>query len=124
MHRNRKRVWVVVFTRVSIGKKEGLKNMRIDKVVDNQGNEYTSFMGSGVEVQRLIKKLWKDWVHYDFSFCTRPQFNSNKIYQIHVSYNEDTSKFDVSVCGQETVIAILANSDSKVLSTKSYSYGE
>ena len=62
MHRNRKRVWLVVFTWIFIGKiiqikKEGLKNMRIDKVVDNQGNEYTSFMGSGIEVQRLIKKL-------------------------------------------------------------------
>ena len=98
--------------------------MRVDYIIDNQGNEYTCFMGSGIEVQRLVKRLWKDWIHYDFfSFCDRPWFSPNKIYQIHVSYNDDTSKFDVSVCGQETVIAILANSDSKVLSTTSYSYG-
>ena len=92
-------------------------------MVDNQGKKYTCFMGSGIEAQRLIKKLWNDWVHYDFSFCTRPRFNPNRIYQIHVSYNDTSSKFDVSVCGQETVIAFLANSGSKILSTTSYSYG-
>ena len=30
--------------------------MRVGYIIDNQGNEYTCFMGSGVEIQRLVKK--------------------------------------------------------------------
>lgn len=83
---------------------------------------YISCMGSGIEARRLVKRLWKNG-KYDFSFAEKPRFVDDRIYQIHISYNYITGRCDVDVCGQETVINILAYSEYTVLAVTSYSYG-
>ena len=83
---------------------------------------YISCMGYGIEARRLVKRLWKNG-NYDFSFNEKPSFANDKIYQIHISYNYITGRCDVNVCGQETVIKILAHSEHTVLNVTSYSYG-
>nr|DAL18570.1 MAG TPA_asm: hypothetical protein [Caudoviricetes sp.] len=96
--------------------------MRVD-FIECDDIYYTSFMGCGTEINRLIKRLWKNTC-YDFSFCEKPRCNSSRIYQLDITYNDGTSRYDVFLCGQETVIANLMNSKERVISTSSYSYGE
>lgn len=96
--------------------------MRVD-FIEWEDEYYTSFMGCGTEINRLIKKLWKN-PYYDFSFCEKPKCNASRIYQLDITFNDDTSRYDVFLCGQETVIANLMNSKERVISTSSYSYGE
>ena len=43
--------------------------MRVD-FIEWEDEYYTSFMGCGTEISRLIKKLWKN-PYYDFSFVKK-----------------------------------------------------
>ena len=96
--------------------------MRVDYIEDDI-IYYTSLMGCGEEMNRLIKRLWKN-PYYDFSFSEKPYCMLNRIYQLHIIYNDFTSRYDVSLVGQETVFAILKDTNIKITNTTTYSYGK
>lgn len=95
--------------------------MRVD-FIECEDVYYTSFMGCGTEINRLIKRLWKN-PYYDFSFCEKPKCIRRRIYQLDVTFNEDRCRYDVFLCGQETVIANLYDNNENVIATSKFSYG-
>lgn len=97
--------------------------MRVDFIEYNDGLYYTAFMSCGVEMNRLIKRLWKN-PYYDFSFCEMPHCSLNRIYVLEISYNDFTGRYDVALCGQETVIVNLMDSQMTIVKTVTYSYGK
>lgn len=96
--------------------------MRVDYIEDDIVY-YTSIMGSGEEMNRLIKRLWKN-PYYDFSFSEKPRCRLSRIYQLHIIYNNFTSRYDISLVGQETVFSILKDTSIKITNTTTYSYGK
>lgn len=96
--------------------------MRVD-YVDNGDLYYSSLLGSGEEMNRLIKRLWKN-PYYDFSFAEKPWCMPNRIYMLDISYNDNTSRYDVALAGQETVFVILKNTKDKITNSLTFSYGE
>lgn len=96
--------------------------MRID-YIECEEIYYTALMGSGEEMNRLIKRLWKN-PYYDFSFTEKPWCMPNRLYMLDITYNDSTSRYDVALAGQETVFVILKSTNVKITSTVSFSYGE
>ena len=94
--------------------------MRVD-YIDYAGIYYTSFTSGGKEMNRLIKRLWRN-PYYDFSFSVMPHCAPRFVYQINIAFNSFTERYDVTLWNQETVIANLA-CNSKITRTTSYSYG-
>ena len=96
--------------------------MRVDYIEDDIVY-YTSVMGSGEEMNRLIKRLWKN-PYYDFSFSEKSQCMLNRVYQMNIIYNNFTSRYDVSLVGQETVFVFLKDTNIKITNTTTYSCGK
>lgn len=96
--------------------------MRVD-YIEEEIVYYTSLMGSGEEMNRLIKRLWKN-PYYDFSFSKKPWCIPNRLYQLNIIYNNFTCGYDVSLVGQETVFVFLKDTNIKITNTTTYSYGE